>query len=278
MRFEKGGDLMPAVLNGRACIFGAGGPVGAAAAKALKDHYALRLTDARPIEEVAREGRPQSPRAPLPEVLGPPHERRVVDVTDYAQALDAARGMDALINVTVVRAHPAQAFRVNAIGAYNVAKAAVACGVRRVIHTGPLYAQPGHEADYWYDFDIPEEAPIHPGTELYMITKGLGEQVMRVFAERAGLEVIAFRFSSFRPGDGGDAEEGSGVRCCTASWEDTGAAFLHALRAPDMPGRYEAFHICAALPHGKYSPAKAERLLGWRAKDRFERLYRRTRP
>lgn len=267
---------MPSVMTGKVCIFGAGGPVGAAAAKALKDHYELRLTDLRPISEIAREGKPQSPGAPLPEVLGAPHECRTVDVTDYAQVLEAARGMDALINATVVRTHPVQAFRVNTVGAYNVAKAAVACGVRRVIHTGPLYKTVNHEADYWHDFDIPDDAPVRSGTGLYAITKHLAEHVTRTFAERAGLEVIAFRFSSFRPGDGGAAADGSGVGNFTISWEDTGEAFLYGLRGGDTPRPYEPFFICAPAPHGKYSPTKAERLLGWRAKDTFERLYRRA--
>src|SRR5438045_9123780 len=94
---------MAALMEGKVAIFGAGGPVGAAAARALKEHYTLRLTDVRPIAAIAAEGKPQSPGAPLPEALPAPHECRVVDVTDYAQVRDAAEGMDALINATVVR-------------------------------------------------------------------------------------------------------------------------------------------------------------------------------
>src|ERR1051325_160721 len=113
---------MPPVNEGKIAICGAGGPVGASAARYLKDHYTLRLTDVRPIAEIAAENRPQSPGAPLPEVLPAPHECRVVDITDYAQVLEAARGMDALINTTVVRGELKAAFEVNLIGAYHVAK------------------------------------------------------------------------------------------------------------------------------------------------------------
>src|SRR4051812_12099890 len=94
---------MPPVNEGKVAIFGAGGPVGAAAARSLRDHYRLRLSDVRPIAEIAAEGKPQSPGAPLPEGLPAPHETRVVDVSDYSQVLDAARGMDALVNVSVLR-------------------------------------------------------------------------------------------------------------------------------------------------------------------------------
>ena len=64
---------MATVNEGKVVLFGAGGPVGASAIAALKGHYALRVTDLRPLAEVAA-APPQSPRAPIPEVLGPPHK------------------------------------------------------------------------------------------------------------------------------------------------------------------------------------------------------------
>src|SRR5437763_1051743 len=69
----------------------------------LFPYTTLFRSDLRPIAVIAAEGKPQSPGAPLPEVLPPPHECRVVDVSDYHQVLEAARGMDALVNCTVVR-------------------------------------------------------------------------------------------------------------------------------------------------------------------------------
>ena len=140
---------------------------------ALKGHYALRVTDLRPMTEVAA-APPQSPRAPIPEVLGPPHENRVVDITDYAQVLAACEGMDAAINVSVVRPHPVLAFQVNMVGAYNVAKACVACGIKRLIHTGPFHTSLNHNADYWHDFQVEADIPLHPGDDLYA-----AEQVSR---------------------------------------------------------------------------------------------------
>jgi nucleoside-diphosphate-sugar epimerase len=266
---------MAAITEGKVAIFGAGGPVGAVAARALREQYTLRLTDLRPIAEIAAEGKPQSPGAPLPEVLPAPHECRVVDVTDYAQVREAARGMDALINCTVLRPVLAPAFQVNLIGAYHVAKAAAELGIRRIIHTGPWHTRLGHNADYWWDFDVSEDAPLRPGGDLYAMTKFLGGEVMRVFAERHNLEVLTFLFCNFRPGDGGQRSGGTGCDTFVTSWEDTGAAFLHGLRAPAPPRPYEPFFICAPLPHHKFPPLKARRLLGWEAKHRFERLWNR---
>ncbi len=263
---------MPGIEQGKVCIFGAGGPVGASAARALKEDYTLRLTDIREIEEIRE---PQSPHAPMPARPEPPHEWRQVDVADYDQVLAAAEGMDALINVTVIRPELVGAFQVSMVGAYNVMKAAAECGIRRVIHTGPRHLYVGFEGDYKNDFDLPDDVPLHPGANLYALTKHLGGQIVRVFAEQHGIEVVCFLYCNFRPGDGGDAEDGSGVGPFTTSWEDTGDAFWYGLRAPSLPRPYEVFDICARLPHGMYGTDKAERLLGWTPKYDFERLYRR---
>lgn len=260
----------------KVAIFGAGGPVGAAAARALREHYTLRLTDVRPMAEIAAEGKPQSPGAPLPEALAPPHECRVVDVTDYGQVLDAARGMDALVNCTVVRPDPVKAFHVNMLGAYHVARAAVECGITRIVHTGPQAVINHHEADYYRDFQVHDDVPQRPGSGLYSITKYLGEEITRVFAERHGLEVAEFVYCAFRPAEGAEDGRSGGLFCFTTAWEDTGEPFLHALRAPSSAFErpLERFLITSCLPHGKFGPsAKAERLLGWTPRHDFHHLW-----
>ena len=64
-------------------------------------------------------------------------------------------------------------FRVNMTGAYNVMQAAVAHGIKRVVHTGPEVIIGG----YWLDFDVTVEAPPRPGTGYYLLTKYLGQEV-----------------------------------------------------------------------------------------------------
>jgi len=78
----------------------------------------------------------------------------VVDITDYDQVLAACQGMDAAIDLSVLRPHPVLAFHVNMVGAYNVAKACAACGVKRLIHTGPFHTALNFNADYWHDFQL----------------------------------------------------------------------------------------------------------------------------
>ncbi len=265
---------MSAVTEGRVAIFGAGGPVGAAAADALRGQYTLRLTDLRSIESIL-EGEPQSPGVPVPVLPVPPDEWVSVDITDYEQVRAAADGMDALINVSVLRPVLVPAFRVNMVGAYNVMRAAVECGIKRVIHTGPRHTTLGFEGDYYADFGIPDEAPLHPGSDLYALTKYLGGEIVRVFAEAHEIEVVTFLYCSFRTVDQPSTPDGSGLHPFSVAWEDTGEPFLHALRTEKLTSLYEVIDICATLPHGKYGTNKAERILGWKPRHTFDRLYKR---
>lgn len=265
---------MAAVKKGKVVIFGAGGPVGAAAIQALKDHYTLRVTDIKPMAEIAAVPSHQGPRSPVPELLGEPHENRVVDITKYEQVLEACKGMQAAINLTVVRPHPVLAFTVSMVGAFNLAKAAAECGLKRLIHTGPFHTHMGHEADYWNDFQVSPEVPLHPGDDLYALTKYLGLRITDCFARERGLEVLTYLFCNFRPRKIAPEDRGRGISPFSVSWEDTGESFLCGLRAPKMPTPHEVFFICAELPHGKFRADKAARLLKWKAKDTFEELYR----
>lgn len=255
-------------------VFGAGGPLAAVTTEALVRDHTLRLTDVRPLAEIVAEGKLQSPGAPLPRLLDPPHESRVVDVVDPEHVLAAARGMDAIINCTVVRPHPVQAFRVNTLGAYNVMRAAVACGIRRVVHTGPQQVTLPYPGGYWYDFGLGSDVPSRPGDRLYILSKFLGQEICRIFAEEHDLEVPTLLFSSFvnptTPAPGT-----VGAFAFSISWNDSGEAMRQALRAPGFPHPFEVMHIVGDLPHGKYSNEKAKSLLAWQPRDRLEDHWRR---
>jgi nucleoside-diphosphate-sugar epimerase len=265
---------MAAISRGKTvCVFGAGGSVGAVVYAALKDRYRLRLTDARPVDAVVARGHnPLNPgwdTAP-----SRPHEWRVVDVTRYEQVAAALEGCDAAINLTVNRTVPTLAFRINAGGAFHVCKAAASLGVSRVIHTGPITRVHRYEGDYRYEYDIPDEAPIRPGTSLYEHTKYLGLEIVTAFAERTGLDVITLLLSRLRPGHEYDGRDDDIMISFSVAWEDLGEAFVKALQAPAMPRPNEIFFVCARLPFGKYHPDKAERLLGFKAEHTFEEFWR----
>jgi nucleoside-diphosphate-sugar epimerase len=253
-------------------VFGAGGPVAAVTADELaRKGYVLRLTDLRPLDEIARENKPQSHGAPVARPLGPPHESRVVDVRDPDQVTAACEGMDAIINCTVVRPDPVEAFLVNTLGAYKVARAAASCGVRRVVHTGPQMLALHDRNDYSWDYDVPGDAPARPGLHLYGHSKYLGQEICRVFAEYYGLEVPVLLFSQFLNPDIAD----QGLYPMVVSWADTGRVIRAALEANALPTPYEEIHVTADVPHGRFSARRAKEVLGWEARDSLEHLWRR---
>ena len=259
-------------------LYGAGGPVAAAAIAELErgGEHTLRLADVRPPEqphpslqgEDAERRHREWPRRPHARE----HEFMQVDVTRPEQVLAAAAGMDAIINLSVIRPDPVMSFRVNMMGALHVMQAAVAHGIKRVIHTGPETIITG----YWHDFDVTVEAPPRPGTGYYLLTKYLGQEVVRSFAEAHALDVVALYFHVFQPADA--PEPLSGASPFLVSWEDTGRVFRAAVEAPPMPHHYEPFIVTDDLPHGKFSAEKTRRLLGWQSHDTFPEHWTRRNP
>ncbi len=262
-------------------LYGAGGPVAAAAIAELErgSEHTLRLADIRPPETWGPELRgvsaedddrrrryyPQRPSARE-------HEFVRVDVTESQQVLAAAEGMDAIVNLSVIRPDPVMSFRVNMMGAFHVMQAAVIHGIKRVVHTGPEVII-NH---YRHDFDVSVEAPPRPGTGYYLLTKYLGQEVVRSFAEAHALEVVALYFHVFQPADA--TEPLPGASPFLVSWEDTGRVIRAAVEAPPLPHRYEPFIVTTDLPQGKFTAEKAQRLLGWQPHDTFPDHWRRRMP
>ena len=260
-------DRVPTRPIRKVVIFGAGGPLAAASAAELAGSYDLRLSDVRPLAEIAARAEPQFPGAPLPRVLGAPHECQVVDVCDFDAVLAACAGMDAVVNCSVMRHDPAAAWRVNVLGAYNVLRAAVAHGIRRVVHTGPYQIAPLGPTSYIWDYDVPDDAPPRPGSDhalqLYFHSKYLAQELCRVFADQHGLEVPALLFAQFVNPD----LPADDVYAFAVSWGDAARAVRCALEVEGLPTPYEVLHITASLPHGVFPNHKARQVLGWSPRD-----------
>jgi nucleoside-diphosphate-sugar epimerase len=253
-------------------ILGAGGPMGVAVTQELLSSYRLRVTDLRPLADILADNKPQAPGAPLPTPVSAPHEEIQVDVRDPDQVMAACAGMDAIINCTVVRPDPVNAFLVNAVGAYNTMRAAVAHGIRRVVHTGPTLLHPmWGDGAYSWDYDQHMDLPARPYNQIYIHTKYLGQEIVRVFAEYYGLEVPVLLFSALYNPDPAIVPEGYSL--FTISWPDTGRSLRRALEVTSLPEPYVVMSISADLPHGRYNHDKARTILDWTPRDDLPHLW-----
>jgi len=241
-------------------LIGAGGYLGPHVARALASEHRLRITDVRPL-----------PAAMTKEFGG--HELGRLDVTQPDKVLDAARGMDAIVNLSVIRNHPRLSFHVNTLGCCHMMQAAVHWGIRRVINTGPHFtvAGPSYER---LDMAIGPDVPPHPGLNIYALTKSLGHEVCRAFTERHEIYVQEYLFYAFE--DSADLEPGRCGVPFVVSWEDAAEVFRLGLAIPlgRLPSRFETFFILGDCPHGKFSNEKAKRVLGFAPKDCVDVLWK----
>jgi hypothetical protein len=243
-------------------LIGANGYMGPHVVKALAARHRLRITDVQPPPQEITQAYDE-------------HEFRQVDVTDQDQVLRAAEGMDAIVNLSVVRREPRLAFRVNTLGCYHVMQAARQHRIRRVINTGPHFtvAGPTYEG---VDFAIPADVPPHPGTGLYPLSKSLGHEICRNLAEAYDIYVQEYLFYSLRDTDA--LRPGAGGVPFVVSWHDAAQAFRLGLEIDlaALPSRFEVFFILGDVPHGQFRNDKAKRLLGFRPRDDVSVLWRRA--
>jgi len=230
-------------------LLGASGLVAPYIIAGLEKHYLLRLADIKPNQH------------------GRPVEH--VDITDYQQVLEAARGLDAILNFTVNRGDPVLSYAVNVRGADHVLRAAVELGIPKVVHTGPELVVP----TYHHEFDV-EDAPLRGGTGYYSYTKYLSLELCKAYARLHGLQVVAYLFSGLaaRPQQPLPGRE---LPPFTIVWEDLVGACRLGIELDPVPDGYQWFNLHSHQGHGKYLMGKATRILGYRPGTQAEQLYRR---
>ena len=125
-------------------LLGASGNIAPHIIPELEKTYDFRLTDVSPYPD----GR----------------DIQHVDVTDYDQVLEASRGVDAIMNFTVIRSVRDGAFDVNVTGAWHVMRAAAELWIKRVLHTGPQCIRGAHD----HEFDV-SDVPRAPEIALSLV-------------------------------------------------------------------------------------------------------------
>ena len=247
-------------------IFGSSGPMGSATSRELADVYTVRQADLRSVAEALAAWFPGMGSRPQPVQLEAPHEFRRVDMGDTQQVVDACAGMDAIVNCSVLRPELHAAFKVNTVGAFNIALGAVAHDIRRVVQTGPFQQMDPGYGSYVWDYDIPVDAPCRPLDYLYHHTKYLGQEILRVFAEYHNLEVPVMLFWRLAALD-----EPHQIPPFAVTYEDSARSLRAALEVPSLPSPYEQFNISVDLPHRRFDLRKAKDLLGFEARDQLDR-------
>jgi nucleoside-diphosphate-sugar epimerase len=166
----------------RICVTGASGRAGRVTVAELLAHgYDVLATDVAP------------PR----EDLGVPVLR--ADLTDYGQAVEVLRGVDAVVHLANIPApdiHPPTAtFMANTAMNYHVFSAATQLGLRRVVWASS-------ETTLGLPFDTPPRyAPVdedhypYPTTS-YALSKVTGETLAAHFTAWSGIPFVGLRFSN----------------------------------------------------------------------------------
>jgi UDP-glucose 4-epimerase len=231
-------------------LLGAAGLIAPHITQGLEAYYDLRLADVKPHPQ----GRPME----------------LVDITCYDQVLEAARGMDGILNFTVNRPHPELSFGVNVNGAHHVLKAAVELGIRRIVHTGPQMVI----TDYQHDFGM-DDPPLRPNTHYYGLTKFLSIEMCRIYAQTYGLQIACFLFNGLHPKPEGPVQ-GEDFPPFTIVWEDLVEVCRLGLEVEQLPGNFQIFDLHSYQGHGKFMLERAERLLGFKPQAPVEQLYARS--
>jgi nucleoside-diphosphate-sugar epimerase len=240
----------PASSGKRKVLFlGASGLVGPFITPGLESHYDLTPADVKPHPD------------------GKPVDQ--VDVTDYAQVLEAARGHDAIMNYTVVRHDGDLAFRVNVRGAWNVMRAAAELGIRKVLHSGPEYVR----THYDHDFGI-DNPPPSSGTGWYFVTKMLSREICRIFARTYGIVTPCYLFNGLNAA-ATEPVTGRDFAPFTIVWEDLQHACRLGLEIEALEDNYQEFNLHSHVGQGKFSMERAKRILGYEPTQDWAAFFRR---
>jgi uronate dehydrogenase len=160
-------------------LTGASGRIGRCLRYALRDDYRLVLFNRSTIDD-----------------LGSTEMLIRGDTTDAAAVEAAARGADVIVDmagVSDVAPFREKLLPTNILGTYNVFEAARLAGVPRVV-----YASTHHVVGYYpADQRLDETVPYRPSS-MYGVTKCFAEATGRLYADKAGLQVICLRIGFFR--------------------------------------------------------------------------------
>ena len=168
-------------MRDRILVTGPGGRIGPNIVPLLREHYALRLFDARPLQAAGDDEFVQA------------------DIRDFDAVRKACQGVRAVVHLAAISDEAdfmTQLLPMNIVGTYNVFEAARQAGVNKV-----LFASTGQTVLYYPKGEwVTPEMLARPWT-VYACTKLFGEALARLYSDRHGMSMIVMRICYFRAYD-----------------------------------------------------------------------------
>jgi uronate dehydrogenase len=186
------------------------------------------------------------------------------DILDWQALTEAMSGVRAVLHLAVASGHSGiyendafndARFDVNVKGTYHVFETARRAGVRRIVHVSSLMVVWGYGKEGLVAGDA---VPKPVGT--YALTKTLGEDVARYYAETHGLEVITLRIAAPLDLDDPDLRR-KPLRPQQVPFVDLAQAFSLALTAPLE--KYEIATVVGESSKRVWDLEPARRILGY---------------
>ena len=160
-------------------ITGAAGDVGGHLRRELAGRYALRLSDIRPVDDLA-DG----------------EEFIRGDCASLRDMLKVTKGVEAIVHLGgfSVEGDWDTILRANIVGTHNVFEAARRNGVRRMV-----FATSNHAVGF-YDRDETVDHRVYPRPDSrYGVSKVFGEALGSLYADKYGMEVVCMRIGNVNP-------------------------------------------------------------------------------
>jgi nucleoside-diphosphate-sugar epimerase len=183
-------------------------------------------------------------------------------VGDFDALAGATVGMEALLYMAMgdkeynTVASITTNFDVNVKGLYLALYAASQAGITHAVYTSSMSVYGGNlEGRYFPDEEITPDS-----SDIYGLTKRLGEEICRNAVRAWGMNVNALRLCFPTPEDEWHAKTRAGTPTLATTAGDVAGALLAAL---DYRGGFQAFMISGDYEQKLMNMAKAKRLLGW---------------
>jgi nucleoside-diphosphate-sugar epimerase len=201
----------------RVLLTGATGRIGASFFEYAKEKYWFRLA-ARRIEKVGEVGN---------------HEKFTLDVADLDACQEACKGIDTILHLAADPSPSADFYGSlldsNIKGAFNIFRAAVDQGCRRVVYASSIQLIEGYPLDTQATPDMPTKA-----VNMYGACKAFAESTAHYFSAKLGLSCLCVRVGNYAGNS--DSMQADGRRLSAwISERDMNHLFERCIEVADLP-------------------------------------------